>query len=124
MGNDDDRVLGWIDGQRDAMCERTAAWSAIASGTRDLDGRSLHWEPDQYPDEAAWNEFEKMLKEHPAQWIIWEGPPVSTTISRLKEIGVDSVVFRPCGNVPASGDYLETARQNAKNLEKVFVESR
>ncbi|MEE8311575.1 MAG: hydrolase [Candidatus Binatia bacterium] len=43
MTTEHDRELRWIDGQREAMCERVAAWASIGSGTYNLEGLSrLH----------------------------------------------------------------------------------
>jgi len=60
------------------------------------------------------------VKDHPAKWMIWEGEPVRGTVEKLKLIGVDSLVFDPCGNVPDQGDFLSVMRENVKNLQKAF----
>ena len=39
------------------------------------------------------------------------------TAAGLAEIGVGSVIFDPCGNRPAEGDYLEVMAANAVRLE-------
>jgi zinc transport system substrate-binding protein len=39
---------------------------------------------------------------------------------KLKAIGVDSLVFDPCGNKPDQGDFLSVMRQNIENLKPVF----
>ena len=36
-----------------------------------LNARSLHWEPDEPPDEPAWRALEELLVEHPARSMIW-----------------------------------------------------
>ncbi|MHC4079825.1 MAG: metal ABC transporter substrate-binding protein [Planctomycetota bacterium] len=81
---------------------------------------SVHWEPDEVPEEAMWVELEKILQDHPARFMIWEGEPIPESVDRLKTLGVESVVFSPCGNVPGSGDYLSTMRANVAGLELVF----
>ena len=40
-----------------------------------LNARSLHWEPEDPPDERAWRALEELLVEHPARWMIWEAAP-------------------------------------------------
>ena len=40
--------------------------------------------------------------------------------TKLKSIGVESLVFYPCGNVPAQGDFLAVMRANVENLRKAF----
>ena len=39
---------------------------------------------------------------------------------RLQAIGLDSLVFDPCGNTPDQGDFLNVMRQNVKNLKSAF----
>jgi zinc transport system substrate-binding protein len=85
-----------------------------------LNVQSVHWEPGQPPSDAMWDELQQRLQEHPAEWMVWEGQPLPETASRLKELGVQSVVFDPCGNVPAEGDYLAIQRANVSNLKMVF----
>ena len=81
---------------------------------------SLHWEPDEFPDEGQWIELQKILNDHPAKWMIWEGEPIPKTVEKLKNFGIESLVFDPCGNVPKRGDFLTIMRQNAKNLQSAF----
>jgi zinc transport system substrate-binding protein len=85
-----------------------------------LDGRSVHWEPDEAPDASMWVELGKMLEDHPAKWMIWEGPPAAEVVERLAGMGIESAVFAPCGNVPDSGDYLDAMGKNIDNLAAVF----
>jgi len=85
-----------------------------------LDLRSVHFEPDEVPDDAAWRGLETLLADHPAHWMLWEAAPLQQSADRLREAGVESVVFDPCGNVPDEGDYLDVMRRNATNLEAVF----
>ena len=47
---------------------------------------------------------------------IYRGP-IDT--EALKAKGIESVVFDPAGNRPASGDYLSVMRANAEHLERV-----
>ena len=86
-----------------------------------LDGKSLHWEPDQFPDTDMWNSLEDMLNTYAVKWMIWEGIPMTETVERLKEYGIESIVFTPCGNTPASGDYLSLMKQNILNLQGAFA---
>jgi len=85
-----------------------------------LDLKSVMWEADEYPSEALWSEFERGLKEHPAQWMIWEGEPNPESIERLRSMGVENIVFNPAGNQPDQGDFLSVMRQNVKNLQQAF----
>lgn len=85
-----------------------------------LNGHSVHWEPDEMPTDEQWTELAELLKSHEAKWMIWEGEPEQETVIRLREMGVESVVFDPCGNVPDDGDYLTVMRVNLNVLSKAL----
>ncbi len=85
-----------------------------------LNIKAVMWEPDVFPDEQMWTKLEEIVKEHPAKWMIWEGEPLQKSVAKLKEMGIESVVFDPCGNRPERGDFLSVMRQNVENLKKVF----
>ena len=88
-----------------------------------LNARSVHWEPDEPPTDAMWTELTVLLADHSAKWMIWEGEPQEQTRTKLTELGVDSVTFAPCGNVPADGDFLGVQRRNIESLARVFSTS-
>jgi zinc transport system substrate-binding protein len=83
-----------------------------------LNGRSVHWEPDEPPTEAMWRELEELVADHPARWMVWEGEPGDDTVTRLEAMGLGSIVFEPCGNAPGGGDFLSAMRENAAGLER------
>jgi zinc transport system substrate-binding protein len=85
-----------------------------------LNLKSVMWEPDELPVEQQWQDLSNLLENHPARWMIWEGEPMKKSAERLKEIGVDSLVFDPCGNTPDQGDFLSVMRHNVENLKPVF----
>ena len=80
---------------------------------------SVHFEPDQFPDQAGWRELELLLEEHPAKWMLWEGDPLEETKQRLLDLGVKSVVYDPCGKSPESGDFRSVMQDNVRNLERI-----
>ena len=82
--------------------------------------KSLHFEPNEMPDDEQWAELDSLLAAHPARWMIWEAEPADEIVEQLKKRNIGCVIFRPCGNVPPSGDYLETMRGNLANLKPVF----
>jgi zinc transport system substrate-binding protein len=82
--------------------------------------KSVHWEPDEIPSDEQMMELQALLKNHPAQGMIWEGEPINESIERLTLLGIRSVVFDPCGNVPGHGDLLTVMRQNVENLKTAF----
>ena len=82
-----------------------------------FNGRSLHWEPDSVPPDAEWAALPALLSEHPATLMIWEDEPLAETVEGLKALGVESVVFSPMGNRPATGDFESGMEANLKSLE-------
>jgi zinc transport system substrate-binding protein len=85
-----------------------------------LNMKSVHWEPDEIPNQEQWIELRDILKEHPAKWMIWEGVPIKACVEELKSMGISSLVFDPCGNVPEKADFLAVMKQNIENLKLVF----
>ena len=82
---------------------------------------SVHFEPGTYPEANGWHDLERRLEDHAATWMLWEGEPIAQTADRLREMGLESAVFDPCGNRPDSGDYLSVMESNANALETVFA---
>ena len=52
--------------------------------------------------------------------MLWEAEPASESVERLRNLGVESIVFDPCGNLPGEGDFLSVMLKNAVNLEDVY----
>jgi len=84
-----------------------------------LNGRSLHWEPDEAPDPKMWRELEASLENHPARLMIWEAAPPAGTIRRLDALGIHIAVFSPCANAPPEGNWISAMRTGAAALEKM-----
>jgi zinc transport system substrate-binding protein len=87
-----------------------------------LNGRSIHWEPDEVPSQMMWDELAALREQHPAKWMVWEGTPIEETVKRLDELGLRSTVYDPCGNAPKNGDFFTVMRHNVENLAKVLAE--
>lgn len=85
-----------------------------------LNLRSVMWEPGEAPSENQWNELGEILREHPAKWMLWEGHPAEETVKRLQSLGIESLVFDPCGNRPSRGDFLTVMSENIRNLDRAF----
>ncbi len=85
-----------------------------------LNLRSLHWEPDALPSAEQWVELRRLLQEHPANWLLWEKRPLADTVTQLQGLGVSSLVFDPCANVPPYGDFISLMHQNLENLKPAF----
>jgi zinc transport system substrate-binding protein len=86
-----------------------------------LDLESVHFEPDEAPAASQLTELRQLLEEHPAEWMLWEGAPIENSVSSLRELGISSIVFNPCGNAPRSGDFLSVMQENVENLERVLA---
>jgi zinc transport system substrate-binding protein len=85
-----------------------------------LNIKSVHWEPDEIPTTEQMLRLHSILKDHPAKWMIWEGESIKESVERLKAIGIQSVVFDPCGNEPDQGDFMSVMRQNVENIKEAF----
>lgn len=88
-----------------------------------LNARSVHWEPDAMPGERDWASFTELLREHPARWMVWEDEPDPEIRARLESVGVQSIVFRPAGNlgpVVDGNSWFAAQRENALELAKVY----
>jgi zinc transport system substrate-binding protein len=82
--------------------------------------QSLMWEPEVVPDQNQWHELQQQLTTHNAKWMIWEGKPDKQTETRLQEIGINSLVFNPCANVPDNGDFISEMKSNILQLSKAY----
>jgi zinc transport system substrate-binding protein len=87
-----------------------------------LNGRSLHWEPDQRPTPEMWQELERLLETHPARLMIWEAPPHVETRQRVETLGLASAVYAPSPHPPETGNWLEVMESNAAALEALLLE--
>ncbi len=84
-----------------------------------LNGESVHWEPGEMPTEEMWEVLATLLQSHPAELMLWEAEPLEAVKSRLEGLGLQSVVYNPCGNAPESGNYGSVMLQNLANLQAV-----
>ena len=82
--------------------------------------KSVHWEPDEVPTVSQWNDLNHIIEEHQAKYMLWEGEPLQETVIKLKEKGIESEVFSPCGNRPRDGDFMSVMQKNITNLKQVF----
>ena len=86
-----------------------------------LNLQSVMWEPEAIPDTAQWSAVARLLMEHPARWMVWEGKPAPESVTRLRRMDIDSLVFDPCGNRPGAGDFLSVMQQNIANLRQAYT---
>lgn len=85
-----------------------------------LNLQSVLWEPEVMPDDEEWQRLQSILQEHAATWMLWEGAPLPASADRLQALGVNSLVFDPCGNTPEQGDFLSVMQQNVARLQQAF----
>ncbi len=83
----------------------------------DVNGKSVHWEPNEEPSTPDWIELQQLLATHPAAIMIWEDEPLASTSRRLSELAITSVTFSTVANKPGVGDYLGSMRENAERLK-------
>ena len=84
-----------------------------------LNGKALHWEPDQAPGAEQWQELDALLQAHPARIMLWEAEPLPTVRAQLLKRGITVVVFQPMGNRPLEGDFTSLMAENIAGLEGV-----
>ncbi|UCH49566.1 MAG: zinc ABC transporter substrate-binding protein [Betaproteobacteria bacterium] len=117
-----------LDSEMQSIGQRTAGKPLLAShpvyqylrARYGLNLRSVMWEPDVVPDQASWVALQQLTNEHPARWMLWESEPLSDTQQRLTTLGISSLVFSPCANVPDEGDFLSVMRANLEALSSIF----
>ena len=78
--------------------------------------QSVSWQPEAVPDETQWEALTYRLEDFSASWMLWEAAPNPQSISRLKALGVTSLVLDPCANRPAQGDFISVMKQNRDRL--------
>ena len=118
-----------LDGRMSAVSRRLVQYPLVASHPvyhylarrYGLDLKSVLWEPDTALDDTALGDLKAILAGHRARWMIWEGEPSKDSVEKLGALGLQSVVFDPCGNVPASGDFMSVMKANVEAMEKAFL---
>lgn len=85
----------------------------------ELNGLSLHWEPDDPPSEARLDELREILETHRARVLFWEDEPLKEMRSELAFLGIRSAVYAPAAGVPASGDFMSIMQRNVTAFETV-----
>jgi len=83
--------------------------------------QSVSWQPEAVPDETQWEALRYHLEDFPASWMLWEATPNPQSASRLKALGVTSLVLDPCANRPARGDFISVMKQNRDRLRAAFA---
>jgi zinc transport system substrate-binding protein len=121
LGEIDGQILHQVEGKTELPLLGSHPVYQYLSRRYELNLQSVHFESNEMPDDESWQALAHLLEDHPAEWMLWEAEPLPEIAGRLRELGIESVVYDPCGNRPASGDFLSVMRQNASNLEAIFA---
>ena len=78
-----------------------------------LAGMSLHWEPDQMPEDAQWSELQRMHSKDIL--FVWEDEPIAEINERMRGMGIESVVLSPAANL-VKNDWLAVQKRNLASL--------
>ena len=82
----------------------------------------IEWEPGMEIKDSDLADLKKILEKHPATWMIWEDAPSEANIAAVAKLGLKSVVFAPCANRPAEGDWLAVMKANVERMEAILKE--
>lgn len=81
-----------------------------------LNIKSVHLEPGEEPSKKQWHDFDHFLEHYPSEVMLWEGEPLKITSELIEIKGLDVVVFNPCANQPAEGDFMSVMSRNIEIL--------
>lgn len=88
----------------------------------EVNGISVHWEPDQRVTDDQLTKLGDRMITHPAEMMIWEGEPLPRSLELMDAWAVKNVVVDPCGNRPEEGDYLSVMQANIGNLQAALAD--
>lgn len=77
---------------------------------------AVEWDANEPPDPAQWQAFETLVGETDARILIWEATPDAATLERVTSLGLQSVVFPPLANRPATGDFVASFQASLQQL--------
>lgn len=80
----------------------------------------IEWEPEMEIKDSDLADLKAILAKHPANWMIWEDAPSESNIAAVAKLGLKSVVFAPCANRPAEGDWLAVMKANVERMEAML----
>ncbi len=117
-----------LDQQMKALGEKLRSTDLVAShpvydylaAAYGLNMRAVHWEPEQALTEEDEQELKKLRRNADFDHFIWEGTPVPASVETLKNMGIGSFVFDPCGAQPDEGDFLSVMNQNIEQLRRIL----
>jgi zinc transport system substrate-binding protein len=82
----------------------------------------MDWAADVMPSDRQWQLLALTQEDFPAYGMLWDKQPVPEIEQKLAAMDIDVVVFAPCANRPASGDFLAVMRQNMDRLRRAYAD--
>lgn len=78
-----------------------------------------NWSADEVPGEKDWERFAGKLAGAATETVmLWDAEPLPAVRDRLREMGIEVLVFETGANRPESGDYLALMRRNLERLRE------
>ncbi len=81
---------------------------------------SVHFEPDEMPDTKQWKEIPHLMGHYPVKLMLWEDEPLPGIEKKVEDYKLKVVVFNPCGNRSANGDFMDVMTANIKSLREAY----
>ena len=88
-----------------------------------LSFESVHWEPEDEPDDAAFAELASLQSKQGATLMLWEDEPTPATRAKLEAMGLRVVVFEPAGTSDGERDFIESMHENLVRLRDALAAS-
>lgn len=88
----------------------------------DLHIEDMVWESVEMPDARQWQQLRLVQENFLADWMLWEKQPLPEIAQQLESMGIGIVVFDPCANRPARGDFLSVMQDNIANLRRAYTD--
>ena len=85
-----------------------------------LEIKSVHFEPNEIPNEKQWTEMSKFISGTKPNLMFWEMNPRVETQRKLAEMNIQVSVFNPCANKPKNGDFISVMNDNFNSAARVF----
>ena len=88
--------------------------------------RNFHLDPEEMPDQAAFDAIKEALAAQPAKHMLWEAEPLKEIAEKMrKELGLESIVFSPgealeAAQLDKGEDFLSVMNRNVDRLEQSF----
>lgn len=78
---------------------------------------ALHHSADEMSDHELWHEIDHLKGHHRGDIMLWAQTPADGVKSKLKEMGIELIVFQTAANKPVEGDFISVMKNNIKALQ-------